>query len=103
MGSDAGANLVEPIDATETASVCLVENHDEAYHAWRHAGFLGRQLVHVDAHHDMAWLADPGQLNIGNYLCQAIKDGVVSEVVWVVPDASWTTRAKRAILRRHLN
>ena len=69
---------------------------------WRRAGAAGRTLVHVDAHHDMAWLDHAGQLTIGNYVCQATKDGIVSEIIWIVPDASWTTSRGREVLRRHL-
>ena len=43
-----------------------MENHDEAYHVWRQAGISQRVLVHVDAHHDMAWLGGEGRLDIGN-------------------------------------
>ena len=93
------ADTIGPVDR---GTPFVIENHDEAYHLWRRGGVSGRTLVHVDAHHDMAWLDDTADLSIGNYVCQAIKDGIVSEVVWVVPDASWETRRGRGILRRHL-
>lgn len=80
----------------------LIENHDEAYHLWRRMGLRNQSLVHVDAHHDMWWLDDEQDLTIGNYVCQAIKAGIVSEVVWVVPSASWANRSSRRILRQHL-
>lgn len=81
----------------------LIENHDEAYHLWRRAGFENRSLVHVDAHHDMWWLDDAGSLTIANYVCQAIKEGIVNEVAWVVPTASWATPSSRRVLRQHLS
>ena len=84
------------------SSVVVVENHDEAYHVWRRMGVSARTLVHVDAHHDMWWLEAPCDITIANYVCQAIKDGLVSNVIWVVPDKSWDTRASRRVLRRHL-
>lgn len=86
----------------QAPSVSVVENHDAAYHQWRSAGVAGRVLVHVDAHHDMAWIGDGDQLTIGNYVCQAIKDGLVREVIWVVPDGAWASRSQRSALRRHL-
>ena len=80
-------------------SVHLAENHDFAYHAWSAAGIRGKTLVHVDAHHDTSWLADRSQLTIANFVCQALHDGMLSEVWWVVPDATWTThRNRRRIL-----
>lgn len=79
-----------------------MENHDEAYHVWRQAGISQRVLVHVDAHHDMAWLGGEGHLDIGNYVCQAITDGCVREVYWVVPEASWASTHTRRALRHHL-
>lgn len=39
-----------------TTPLHVFENHDEAYHIWRRAGLTGKTLVHLDAHHDMAWL-----------------------------------------------
>ena len=99
----AEVNRVRTIGADKAPMVHLVDNHDEAYHLWRRAGASGRTLVHVDAHHDMAWLDHVGLIDIGNYVCQAMRDGVVNEVVWVVPDASWATRSGRSVLRRHLN
>jgi tetratricopeptide (TPR) repeat protein len=80
----------------------LIENHDEACHLWRRLGVRNASLVHVDAHHDMWWLDDEGGLSIANYVCQAIKDGMVGEVIWVVPDGSWATGRLREILRLHI-
>jgi tetratricopeptide (TPR) repeat protein len=81
----------------------LVENHDAALLAWRRLGITDATVVHVDAHHDMSWL-DPAKegLAIGNYLCQAAREGVVRDVIWVVPDATWATGAARRALRRTL-
>jgi len=98
----AGGDLLDTIGSVDAQAPFVVENHDEAYHVWRRAGAARRILVHIDAHHDMAWLDDAGQLTIGNYISQAIKDGIVREVVWVVPDASWDTRRSRSAIRRHL-
>ena len=38
-------------------TICVVEDHDEAYHAWKKAGFENKILVHFDAHIDFAWIA----------------------------------------------
>jgi tetratricopeptide (TPR) repeat protein len=95
--SQARAVGVEPIDA-----VHLMENHDRAYHIWREAGVRDRALVHIDAHHDMWWIDDLGTLSIANFVCPALKEGMVGAVYWVVPDATWDGRARRAALRGHL-
>jgi len=95
------AGKIEMAEVPATPPV-VVENHDAAYHIWRHAGVTGRTLVHVDAHHDMWWLDDASRLTIANYVCQAIKDGFVNHVIWVVPDAAWTSRRSRRALSRHL-
>jgi tetratricopeptide (TPR) repeat protein len=83
-------------------SVHVMENHDEAYHVWRRAGVRDRILVHIDAHHDMWWMKDPGHLSIANFVCPALTDGIVREVFWVVPDRSVATTANRADLERHV-
>ena len=83
-------------------AVHVFEHHDEAYHVWRAAGVRDATVVHVDAHHDLAWLDDPEHLHIGNYLCQAIKDGIAREVYWVVPDGALRAPRARAEIRRQL-
>lgn len=83
-----------------TTPLHVFENHDEAYHIWRRAGLTGKTLVHLDAHHDMAWLESRGELHIGNYLCQAMKDGIVANVFWIVPDPTWTSAPSRKHLYR---
>ncbi|MFI5178472.1 MAG: hypothetical protein ACHQO8_07915, partial [Vicinamibacterales bacterium] len=62
---------------TSAPDVHHFEHHDEAYHRWHAAGVRDRVLVHVDAHHDAAWLDHREQLGIGNYVCQAVKDRLV--------------------------
>ena len=83
-----------------TTPLHLFENHDEAYHIWRRAGLTSKTLVHLDAHHDMAWLNSPNELHIGNYLCQAMKDGIVTEVFWIIPDPTWSSGPSRKDLIR---
>src|SRR5260221_2579672 len=78
----------------------VFENHDEAYHVWRRAGLTGKILVHLDAHHDMQWLESRAELHIGNYVCQAMKEGIVAEVFWIVPDPTWTSATSRKHLLR---
>ena len=48
---------VEPTTGSGSLTICVVEDHDEAYHAWKKAGFENRILVHFDAHIDFAWIA----------------------------------------------
>src|SRR3989475_3412536 len=48
---------VEPTTGSGSVTVCVVEDHDEAYHAWKKAGFENKILVHFDAHIDFGWIA----------------------------------------------
>jgi tetratricopeptide (TPR) repeat protein len=98
--SPPGSNGRVGVDAVDR--VFLMENHDHAYHLWKEAGFRDRILVHIDAHHDMWWLDDIRSLSIANFVCQAIKDEIVREIYWVVPDQTWDTSQGRTAVRRHL-
>jgi tetratricopeptide (TPR) repeat protein len=75
-----------------------IDNHDGAYYAWRDAGVRNRRLIHIDAHHDIAWRDPLAPIGIGNFLSQALIDDLVGEVFWVVPDPSWTTPSDRRAL-----
>lgn len=89
----------------------MMEDHDRAYQAWEERGVHGMTLVHVDAHIDFGWIPEMdldevgavGQgaallnpfiisrrkmVTIGNYICPAIREGMVSRFFWVVPDAA---------------
>jgi tetratricopeptide (TPR) repeat protein len=90
------------VDSSVSRAVHCIENHDEAYLLWRGRGFHNRVLVHVDAHHDMWWTSDSASLTIANFICPALRDGIVRELYWVVPDATWQTKAGRAALQEHL-
>jgi tetratricopeptide (TPR) repeat protein len=99
------------IDCTtgRAANVCLpggrvvqIEDHDEAYEVWRIAAARDRVLVHVDAHHDMWWCDGRSTPTIANFVCAALKDDLIGEVYWVVPDATWQHRSGRNAVRRHL-
>ena len=80
--------------------VFMMENHDDAYHIWRDAGVKQRVLIHIDAHHDMWWVTDANSITIANFICPALKDDIVREIFWVVPDLTWkTSRSRRPILR----
>ncbi|MCA9791161.1 MAG: hypothetical protein KC910_05175 [Candidatus Eremiobacteraeota bacterium] len=95
-------------------AVLAMEEHCEAYFAWKRAGFKDVWCYHVDAHLDigtdglgqatLAQLAECqsldearaqgltgnaylpwGGLHCGNYLYPAIREGIVSGLTWVVP------------------
>src|SRR5262249_44075429 len=86
---------LEPVER-----VILMENHDAAYHVWREARVCQRILVHIDAHHDMWCVKDGTPITIANFIAPALKEDLIREVFWVVPDDSWqTTRTRRPILR----
>ncbi|MGA9756349.1 MAG: tetratricopeptide repeat protein [Desulfobaccales bacterium] len=82
--------------------VHLMENHDQAYFVWKDAGVREKILVHVDAHDDLSWCADRSSLNIGNFICQALKEGMVREIFWVVPDRTLGDAGSRKPLVRSL-
>ncbi|MBS2037831.1 hypothetical protein JST97_22795 [bacterium] len=87
-----------------------MEDHSQAYFAWKQAGFRGQWCWHVDAHLDIGrdgldaqtldrlrdcrvWTAELsgnayvpwGGLNCGNYLYAAIQHGMVGRLTWVIP------------------
>ncbi|MFI5329493.1 MAG: tetratricopeptide repeat protein [Desulfobaccales bacterium] len=80
-----------------------MENHDEAYRVWREAGVHEKILVHIDAHDDLVWNPDQGSINIANFICPALKEGMIREVFWVVPDRTWEDAASRKSLVRRLH
>jgi len=82
--------------------VSRMENHDEACYIWRGAGVKQRVLVHVDAHHDMWWIGDEGTVTIANFICPALKEDLVREVFWVVPDATFESAQSRKPVLAHL-
>lgn len=109
----------------ESDRIVMMENHDEAYRVWKERGVRGRTLVHVDAHIDFGWVPDTdlGEIgsidaaqggallnpyltpreklvSIGNYICPAMRDGIVDTFYWIVPDASWRSgRGRRRAIR----
>ncbi len=83
-------------------AVHCIENHDEAFVLWREEGFRHRVLVHVDAHHDMWWTSDSTSVTIANFICPALREHIVGELYWVVPDATWKTKAGRAAVCAHV-
>lgn len=85
---------LEPIDRVFT-----MEKHDDAYRIWHDAGVKQKILIHIDAHHDMWWVTDGNSITIANFICPALKDDIIREILWVVPDLTWkTSRGRRPIL-----
>ena len=80
----------------------LMENHDQAYYTWHEAGAKQRILVHIDAHHDMWWVKDKALVTIANFISPALREDLVREVFWVVPDATWDTPRDRTHILTHL-
>jgi Tfp pilus assembly protein PilF len=112
-------------------AIVVMEDHDKAYYAWKEHHVCARTLVHVDAHIDFGWVPeiDFGEIgadsrsfsglsrgrlllnpflksrvkmvNIGNYICPAIREGMVNKFYWVVPDESWASgRGKKHIMKQ---
>ncbi len=69
-----------------------MEEHHQALTFWQSLGIQQACCVHVDAHLDTCEFevpqsARPGEsdINCGNYLLHALRQGVVNQVVWVIP------------------
>ena len=45
---------------------------------------------------------DDAPVTIANFICAAIMNGLVKEIVWVVPDLTWETKRDRKQVVRHL-
>lgn len=79
-----------------------MENHDEAFFVWRNAGVKDRVLVHIDAHHDMWWIPNQTAMTIANFICPALRQDMVREMFWVVPDGAFENAKSRKPVLRHL-
>ena len=101
IGHQPAGRTAAPIRLADSR-VVRMEHHDEAYHVWREARLGNRTLLHVDAHHDLWWFDTAGALNIANFVCQALKDGLVGRIYWVVPDPTWQRPEGRQAVLRHL-
>jgi tetratricopeptide (TPR) repeat protein len=82
--------------------IFLIENHDEAFYIWRDAGISKRTLLHIDAHHDMWWTDDETPITIANFVCSALKQDLLQEVFWIVPDATFQNVNSRKPVLQHL-
>jgi hypothetical protein len=82
--------------------VFLMEHHDQAYRVWRDAGVKNSVLVHIDAHHDMWWVDGLESITIGSFISLALKNNLVREMFWVVPDDTWRTAKGRQAVRTHV-
>jgi tetratricopeptide (TPR) repeat protein len=119
------------LPVTPPKTIVMMEDHDKAYLAWKERGVRDRILVHVDAHVDFGWIPEidfnelgsgkedascfsrrklllnptltsrKKMVNIGNYICPAMRDGMVKKFYWVIPDKSWKdVRGKKHILKQ---
>lgn len=84
------------------ARIVVMENHDEAYYVWHDAGAKNRVLVHIDAHHDMWWTGNDAPITIADFICPALKEDLVGELYWIVPDATFESARSRKPVLRHL-
>jgi len=87
---------------TPESRVFVVENHDQAYYVWRDQGVARRVLVHIDAHPDMNWVRDGAPVTIADFICPALTNELVREIVWVVPDPTWESAKGRWVVLRYL-
>ena len=70
-------------------NIVMMEDHNQAYLAWKEAGLKRRILVHIDAHIDFAWIADRDPLEI----LQAQRLGEVERML--KDRLSWNLSRKR--------
>ncbi len=89
-------------DPRTAGKISLMENHDQAYYLWRDAGFRNRILVHIDAHDDLQYVEAEDPVTIANFICPAIREDIVREVYWVIPDGNWQVAGGIAPVRRRL-
>lgn len=90
------------ISSRPSPRILRFENHDEALRFWRESAGANRILVHVDAHHDMWWVDPAQRVNIANFISPALREGILREIVWVVPGRSWESSQNRRQLFHHL-
>lgn len=97
---------VEPI-----AAIHVMEDHDAAYAVWKAAGLKNRTLVHFDGHMDFNWPSDrpdPGgapplrTVHQGNFIYEAIREGIVGDFCWVVPDPFWKSPERLRSLEKEV-
>jgi len=69
-----------------------MEDHREALFFWQQLQIREACCVHVDAHLDTSEFDIPplstapqADINCGNYLLHALRQGVVSRIIWVIP------------------
>ena len=77
----------------KTVPTRLMEDHREAYFFWKELGLEGLPCLHIDAHLDVSDLKAPAnelvyspEIHCGNFLLPAIREGIVSSLVWVIPN-----------------
>lgn len=117
---------VDPIE-----QITMMENHDDAYYAWKRAGLRDRIALHLDAHIDLFWFyeKDPDRLlearslkeqermlaetpgwnlgrlsekdlvHIGNFVYPALKEGILKEFYWILPDNMVNGRKQLRLIR----
>jgi tetratricopeptide (TPR) repeat protein len=91
-----------PIPSPPSPRILRIENHDEALPLWRASAGANRILVHVDAHHDMWWVPAGQRVTIANFISPALREGILREIYWVVPDRSWESAENRRQIVHHL-
>lgn len=84
------------------AGTFLFENHDQALAVWRRSGLRDRVLVHVDAHPDLNATGAGQPVTIANFVSAAVGEGIIREIFWVIPDASWSDEESRAAVVRQV-
>lgn len=90
------------ISTNRSRHIFRIENHDEALSIWRNSAGVDRILVHVDAHHDMWWVPSGQDVTIANFISVALREGILREIYWVVPDRSWDSAGNRRHIFHHL-
>lgn len=126
-----GVKSINFMPAVSPDKIVMMEDHHEAYDAWKKSGVQGRTLIHIDAHIDFGWIPEMDldeigndgksaeslqtallnpfiktrkrMVDIGNYICPAMREGIVERFYWVIPDASWRSRRGKRHIEKYLN
>lgn len=70
-------------------NIYVIENHDEALTKWENWCVKSSTLIHFDAHMDFDNTINKKHINIGNFIGNAIIEGLFDKFVWVIPSPSY--------------
>lgn len=83
-------SIKSPVNFNKTPNT-IVDSHEQVLKFWQDAidkGLIqkGATLIHADTHSDIYLGQHPCMTTKANFINEAIKLGIISKVIWVVPD-----------------